>query len=62
LEIDDQGRVVIPKNLLLYANLTNQNEAIFIGVGTYFEVWSVNQWEKYQKEIEKNIKVYQNQS
>jgi len=62
LEIDDQGRVVIPKNLLLYANLTNQNEAIFIGVGTYFEIWAVNRWERYQKEIEKNIKVYQNQS
>jgi len=62
LEIDDQGRVVIPKNLLEYADLINKNEAILIGVGTYFEIWAVERWEKYQKEIEKNIKVYQNQS
>jgi len=61
LEIDEQGRIVIPKNLLIYADLFNQSEAVFIGVGTYFEIWSLSRWEKYKKEIEKNIKDYQNQ-
>ena len=55
LEIDDQGRIVIPKNLLDYAGLTDQ-EAILIGVGTYFEIWSVSKWQEYSKEVGKNIK------
>jgi len=62
LEMDEQGRVVIPKNLLIYANLLNKNEAVFIGVGTYFEIWANDKWKTYQKEIEKNIKEYQTQS
>jgi len=59
LEMDEQGRVVIPRNLLTYANLLNKNEAVFIGVGTYFEIWEKDTWEVYQREIEKNIKKYQ---
>jgi MraZ protein len=62
LEMDDQGRVVIPRNLLMYANLINKTEAVFIGVGTYFEIWAKDNWETYKKEIEKNIKKYQSQS
>jgi len=62
LEMDDQGRVVIPKNLLIYANLVNKTETVFIGVGTYFEIWAKDNWEAYKKEIEKNIKKYQTQS
>lgn len=59
LEIDEQGRVVIPKNLLQYADLEEKKEAIFIGVGTYFEIWSKEMWEKYKKDLERNIKDYQ---
>ena len=62
LEMDDQGRVVIPRNLLMYANLVNKTETVFIGVGTYFEIWAKDNWETYKKEIEKNIKKYQSQS
>lgn len=59
LEIDDQGRVVIPKNLLEYADLTGK-EAVLIGVGTYFEIWSPAKWTPYIKEVEGNIKSYAN--
>jgi len=55
VEIDEQGRIVIPNNLLEYANLVGQN-VVMIGVGTYFEIWNTKKWEEYSKEIEKNIK------
>lgn len=57
VEIDDQGRVVVPKNLLDYAHLTGK-DVILIGVGTYFEVWNAVDWREYSKKIEKNIKNY----
>ena len=49
LEIDDQGRFVIPRNLLNYAALAEK--AVIIGVGDHFEIWDENKWEKYLKEI-----------
>ena len=47
LEIDEQGRFVIPKNLLHYAGLIE--EAIIIGVGDHFEIWSPGKWKDYNK-------------
>lgn len=55
LDIDDQGRIIIPKNLVEYADLTGE-EAILIGVGTYFEIWNPEKWKTYSQEVEKNIK------
>jgi MraZ protein len=55
LDIDDQGRIIIPKHLIEYADLTG-NEAILIGVGTYFEIWNPERWKVYSLEVEKNIK------
>lgn len=57
LEIDDQGRVVVPKNLLDYANL-KEKDVVMIGVGAYFEVWNTKEWFEYSQKIEKNIKTY----
>lgn len=51
LEIDDQGRFVIPKNLLNYAGL--KEEAVIIGVGDHFEIWSVEKWRDYNKKVKK---------
>lgn len=56
LDIDDQGRAVIPKNLLDYAGLAGEKEIILIGVGTYFELWNLEKWTNYSKDVEKNIK------
>jgi len=55
VEIDEQGRIVITKNLLEYAEL-NEKEVILVGVGTYFEIWNVEKWSKYMNNVEKNIK------
>lgn len=49
IEIDDQGRFVIPKNLLQYGQF--DNKAIIVGVGDHFEIWNLDQWDKYQKEF-----------
>ncbi len=45
LEIDAQGRFVIPKNLLNYADL--KETAVIIGVGDHFEIWSQEKWKDY---------------
>lgn len=47
LEIDSQGRFIIPKNLLTYADL--KNEALVVGVGDHFEIWNPEKWKQYQK-------------
>ncbi|MGB9883394.1 MAG: division/cell wall cluster transcriptional repressor MraZ [Microgenomates group bacterium] len=47
LEIDDQGRFVIPKNLIEYANL--KKDVVILGVGDHFEIWSQENWKKYAK-------------
>lgn len=49
VEIDDQGRFVIPKNLLDYAELSNK--AVIIGVGDHFEIWEPLKWDEYIKKI-----------
>lgn len=55
VEVDDQGRIVIPKNLLEYGDLEGK-EVILIGVGTYFEVWNPEKWTGYIQDVDKNIK------
>lgn len=51
IEIDTQGRFVIPKNLLDYAGL--KNNATIIGVGDHFEIWEPQRWEKYLVTLKK---------
>ena len=48
LEIDDQGRFVIPRNLLDYVGVNGK--VIIAGVGDHFEIWKLEKWEKYTRE------------
>ncbi len=57
IDIDEQGRVVIPKNLLEYAGLSGK-EVVIIGVGSYFELWEPERWTSYSKNVEENIKTF----
>lgn len=51
IEIDDQGRMVIPENLNLYANL---GELIsFVGLIDRVEIWDGRIWDEKQKELSK---------
>ena len=54
VELDDQGRFVIPSHLLSYAGVGK--EVAIIGAGDYFEVWDKKSWEKYLEGIEKNAR------
>ncbi|MBI5123712.1 division/cell wall cluster transcriptional repressor MraZ [Candidatus Roizmanbacteria bacterium] len=54
LEIDEQGRFVIPKNLLEYSQL--KEKAVIIGVGDHFEIWDMLKWNTYLKDQKSNIK------
>ena len=47
VEIDQQGRIVIPKNLLDYAKI--KTEAVVIGTGDHFEIWEESIWQNYQE-------------
>ncbi len=49
VEIDEQGRVIIPENLLKHAAVAEK--ATIIGSGDHFEVWNTEKWNEYIKEI-----------
>ena len=46
VEIDRQGRVLIPQNLREYAGLAEQ--VVISGMNTYFELWSGERWNNLQ--------------
>ena len=50
VELDSQGRFIIPSALLKYAKLGR--EIVIIGAGDHFEVWNNNFWKKHLKIIE----------
>ena len=50
VELDSQGRFVIPSALLIYAELGR--EIVIIGAGDHFEIWNNKFWKKHLKQIE----------
>lgn len=42
VSLDDQGRFVIPKLLLDYAQL--KSEVVMVGAGDHFEIWDPQNW------------------
>ena len=47
LEVDKQGRVVLPGNLRDYAGI--DKDVVIIGVGTRVEIWSYDSWNEYTR-------------
>lgn len=45
-EMDKQGRVLIPQNLVEYGNL--ENEVVTVGMQDKLEIWSKATWTAYQ--------------
>lgn len=45
VDIDKQGRALIPQNLLEYASI--KKEIVSIGVSSRIEIWSKEKWEEY---------------
>ncbi len=49
-DIDKQGRITIPQNLRDHALV--DKEVVTIGVSTRVEVWSKEEWEKYNNDAD----------
>ncbi|MDP4090467.1 MAG: division/cell wall cluster transcriptional repressor MraZ [Bacillota bacterium] len=45
IEVDKQGRALIPQNLMEYAGI--EKEIVSIGVSTRIEIWSKAKWDEY---------------
>lgn len=45
LEVDAQGRALLPQSLKSYAGITKN--IVIIGVGNRVEIWAEEAWEKY---------------
>ena len=44
IELDEQGRFVLPKSLVDYAGIGN--EVCFLGLGRWIEIWDKSSWEE----------------
>ncbi len=53
IELDTQGRVVIPAPLLKYADI--QQEVMIIGAGDHFEIWDSTKWQQLISRLEERI-------
>jgi MraZ protein len=47
LELDAQGRFIVPEYLRSFAKI--KEEVVFIGVGTFIEMWDKPKWLEYQR-------------
>jgi len=47
VEADDQGRIVIPERLVLYAELGES--IVFLGIGDRVEIWDEAKWNEKEK-------------
>lgn len=45
VEIDSQGRILIPSNLIKLVKI--QKECVIIGAGSKVEIWAKDVWEEY---------------
>ena len=53
VELDDQGRFVIPPALRQYAAI--KDKAVFVGMGNRVEIWEEKAWQEHQGYLEENI-------
>jgi MraZ protein len=56
VEIDDQGRMVIPETLITYASLSE--DIYFLGVGDRVEIWDKVIWDEKEKQVVKDAPKY----
>ena len=52
LEVDKSGRILIPDFLCQKAGLSSDQEAILVGQGSYFEIWSSDEWSLQQQALD----------
>lgn len=49
VELDDQGRFVLPQNLLEYAKI--EEEVCFLGLNRWVEIWDAKHWNERKQYI-----------
>ena len=52
IEVDEQGRFVIPEYLRVYAEI--KDVGIFLGLGSYIELWDREKWDNYSQNLNNN--------
>jgi len=52
LDVDKAGRVLIPDFLCQKAGLCSEKEAVLVGQGNYFEIWSPEEWDIQQQALD----------
>jgi MraZ protein len=55
VELDKQGRVIIPDHLRQYAGISS--DVSIIGLGEYIEIWDTQAWQKLDGEIAEKVDV-----
>ncbi|MDQ6985451.1 MAG: division/cell wall cluster transcriptional repressor MraZ [Candidatus Dojkabacteria bacterium] len=53
IDLDSQGRFVLPESLKMFANI--ENEVIFLGVGEWIEIWNSEKWSNKLKYLSENV-------
>jgi len=53
VDLDKQGRIVLPSNLRTFANLTK--ECVLLGVSSRVEIWNRSIWESYYAKSEESF-------
>ncbi len=51
IKLDRQGRFIMPKALLSYANI--KSEVVFVGLGDRAEIWASDEWSSLEDSVEK---------
>lgn len=51
LELDKQGRFVMPESLISFGEL--EKSVVFLGVGEWIEIWGQSQWEAKLEKLTK---------
>jgi MraZ protein len=50
VEVDRQGRILVPQNLREYAGLAEQ--VVITGMDTYFELWAADRWRAVMEQLD----------
>ncbi|MEM6812453.1 MAG: division/cell wall cluster transcriptional repressor MraZ [Pseudomonadota bacterium] len=53
LPLDGDGRIILPQNLIEFADL--DEKAAFVGMGTKFQIWDPEKFNQRQKQARQNI-------
>ena len=51
VEIDSQGRIILNQKICEKVGLAGEKEIIIIGHLTHAQIWNVEAWEKYEKNL-----------